>query len=153
MNSIPITGFVRVVLRDKAGAVIEIVESENLVVNSGNTLITTRLISNVAAIAYHFGFGQGSMPAISSNTGMENEFSGPSWTGYTRISVTPINAENILTFNATLTNSSGSSHTVQEIGIFNALSSGTMLARWITGGLTLANSDALEINWQLQVGT
>ena len=41
---------------------------------------------------------------------------------------------------------------VHEAGIFNATPAGTMLSRWLTQEINLANGDQMNIKWTLTVG-
>ena len=58
-----------------------------------------------------------------------------------------------ITLSKTFTNS-GSSHTIQESGLFNSttVSGSGMLARQTFSGVTLANGDSITVTWTFTVG-
>lgn len=165
MNSIPITGFVRAVLKNKAGDVLEIVESENLVVTTGNSMVTGRLVDNAVNLPRFAGWGSSPVAVASADAGLNTEYLVAStWPGYARATMV-VGASsgnrvertlNILNFVFDLINNSGTgSKTIHEIGLFDVVTeaSGVMLARWLTGGIALGASDTLSVNWQLTIGT
>lgn len=133
---------------------VKIAEGHNLVTTVGKDLAAT-ILSTSGTKPSHFGFGTGGSPVVApaeSQTALSAEFSG-GW--YGRHAFTTTRTTNVITYvtqGSHFVNGSGGSLSLGEIGIFNASTSGTMFARFLTSPYTLAVSDAVRVSWALTVG-
>lgn len=131
-----------------------VAEGRNLVTTVGKELAAAILAASGTRPS-HFGFGTGGSPTVppaESQTALAAEFSG-GW--YGRHAFTTTRTTNVITYvtqGSHFVNGSGGSLSLGEIGIFNASTSGTMFARFLTSPYTLAVSDAVRVSWALTVG-
>lgn len=129
-------------------------EGSNIVTTVGKELVATILASS-ATKPSHFGFGTGGSPIVApadTQTALSGEFSG-GW--YARHNFATSRVGNVVSYKTQSghwVNSSGGTLTLGEVGIFNASSSGTMLARFLTSTFTLATSAVVNVQWDLTVG-
>ena len=143
-ESIKVTGHIQVRLN---GELIE--DRANVITTAGKTALATLLNSTTAGntLVTHMGFGSGTTAAAATQTALTTELSGG---GYSRVTITRSNpSSGVIQYQATLTGLT-SAVTVQEVGLFNAATSGTMFARQLTGAVALSSaSDSLQITWQV----
>ena len=143
-ESIKVTGRIKVELN---GQVIE--DRANVVTTAGKTALATLLAGSAAAntLVTHIGFGSGTTAAAATQTALVTELTGG---GYARVAVTRSNpTAGVIEYQATLTGIT-TAVTVQEVGLFNAATAGTMFARQLTGAVALSSaSDSLQITWQV----
>lgn len=143
-ENIKVTGRIQVY---KNGELIE--ERDNVITTAGKNALAALLIgtNQGQSLVTHMGFGTGTGAPAASGTALGTELSG---SGYARVSVTRSNPSgNIVQYQATLTGLSAS-RTVQEAGLFSALTGGTLFAHQLTGAVTLSSaSDSLQITWQV----
>jgi hypothetical protein len=132
------------------GVVIERGERDNVITTAGKNALASLLNSASAGttLVTHMGFGSSTTAVAAGDTALGTELSGG---GYTRVAVTRSNPSgNVIQYVATLTGLT--SVTVQEAGLFNALTAGTLFAHQLTGAVTLSTaSDSLQITWQVTV--
>lgn len=123
---------------------------DNLVVTAGKDLVANIVQNNsgTPVAPSHMALGDGAVATDAAQTALQGtEHPNPG-----RVAVTTTRVTNVVTYTATLTNSSGGVITVNEVGIFNAASAGTMLARFLSNSFDMANADALTIAWSLTYG-
>lgn len=120
---------------------------DNVVVNDGLAAVTALLGDGLSLSNGDFGhiaIGTDSTAASSSDTSLGAEHARESATA----SQTTTNVTND-TLQLQNTFSISSSVTIEETGVFNAASGGTMFARQTTGSQTLQSGDSLQITWEI----
>jgi len=151
-DSFPITGHLEIVLTDENGNVKETHSIPNLVVSAGKNLIAERLLTasptSTFNVMSHMGLGTDGTATAAGNTAL-----GTQWGGRQAL-VTPTRTNNVLTYSCVFGPNIPNSTTtaIQEAGIFNALTGGTMLCRTTFGTITKTATDTLTINWNVTVG-
>lgn len=136
------TGKVQVVLRDKDGKIKQEFETTNLVVDDGLDHIASRLNSTPTAMS-HMALGSGSTAAASSDTALGSELA--------RVAFDSDNVTNnaiayVATFSAGTATGS-----IEEAGVFNASSAGTMLCRTVFSVVNKAATDTLTVTWTVTI--
>lgn len=125
------------------GVLIQAVETPNMIVTVGKQFILDRLINNTLPVMSRMAIGTGTDAPVSSDTTLQVEVA--------RVG-TAIPVRNNLTltytgiFNAGPTNGTGM---ISEAGIFNAASSGAMLARTSFTPIEKTDEDTLAISWHI----
>lgn len=145
-EGIKVTGHIWVY---KNGELVE--ERDNIVTTVGKNALAALLNSASAgnSIVTHMGFGTGTNAVAAGDTTLQTELVIGS-NGYNRVAVTRSNPSgNVIQYVATLTGVTNNP-TIQEAGLFNAATSGTLFAHQLTGAVNLASaSDSLQITWQV----
>lgn len=119
----------------------------NLIVNSGKTEVAKLIGSGLEGTAFtHLGIGSDNTAPAATQTELLGQI--------TRLSATITNVTTYTTndtaqFSAAYT--AAASVTVQEAGIFNAASGGTMLCRATVGPFGLASGDQLQLTYKVVV--
>jgi len=129
-------------LRDSAGRLLLRETDHNLVVDDGLNLVAV-LLSGSGAAPSHMAIGSDNKPPDPPDEALGNELVRVAFTSAT---VT----DNVITWVGTFGPGVGTG-TVQEAGIFNASSGGTLLARIIHGAFAKGASDTLTITWTLEL--
>lgn len=131
----------------KNGELVE--ERDNVITNVGKNALAALLNSANpgTSLVTHMGFGTSTTAVAAADTALGTELSG---NGYARTAVSRSNpSSNVIQYVATLTGLTASV-TVQEAGLFNAVTGGTLFAHQLTGPVNLAQaSDSLQITWQV----
>lgn len=149
-EGIKVTGRIKwELVRD--GVVVQSGERDNIITTVGKNALASLLNSASAgtSLVTHMGFGSSTMAVAAGDTALGTELVG---NGYARVAVTRSNpSANVIQYVATLTGMTVST-TVQEAGLFNAATAGTLFAHQLTGAVTLStSSDSLQITWQVTV--
>ena len=122
---------------------------DNVITTAGKTALASLLNSASAgtSLVTHIGFGSSTTAVAAGDTALNTELSGGS---YARVAVTRSNPSgNVIQYVATLTGVTNNP-TVQEAGLFNASSAGTLFAHQLTGAVNLATSaDSIQVTWQV----
>jgi hypothetical protein len=149
MSNIKVTGRLRVehfrngILLKDSGWI------ENIVTTVGKNSLASLLNSTNAgnSVITYMGFGSSTTAVAATDTTLGTELSG---NGYARVAVTRSNPSgNVVQYVATLTGITASI-TVQEAGLFNASTSGTLFAHQLTGAYPLNQAaDQLQVTWQI----
>lgn len=133
---------VRIELRDEHGNLKQVEEEHNLVVTTGLNHIADQLSSSPGQSAMsHMAVGTGSTAASASDTTLGTELDRNALTSRT-------DADAVVTYVGTWAAGDGTG-ALTEAGIFNASSSGTMLARVVFSAINKAAADTLTITWTL----
>ena len=138
------TGSLTIVKTNDQGIVTEKVHVPNLVVAVGKTFIASRMAGTSSAVMSHMGVGAGTTSPVSGNTALESTLGA----NVALTSTTP--SSNTVTYVATF-DAGVSTGAVTEAGIFNALSSGTMLCRTTFPVVNKAAGDTITITWVVTV--
>lgn len=142
---------VEYVVRDRDGNVRERRRVSNLVVNTGKAAVAGLINGVVTNFFEHIAIGTGTTAPAAGNTALETEIStngGQRASGTTsRVTTdtTDDTAQVVVTYNFT------GSFAVTESGLFDAISSGTMLARQTFAAINVANGDSLQVTWRVDV--
>ena len=135
------TGTLKIVVTAPDGSVKQEQEFKNLVVTTGLGYIASRMEGTSAAVMSHMAIGTGSTAAAAGNTALGTESARVALTSTT---VTGPAVAYVASFPAgtpaTLTG-------IQEAGIFNASSSGTMLCRTVFSVVNKDVNDTMSITW------
>lgn len=124
----------------------------NLITDAGLAGVASRINGSGGENAFtYIAIGTGSTAAAEGDTTLQTEITtnGGERASATasRVTTTETNdtARLVYTFNFT------GSFTVTESGVFNAASSGTLLARQVFTGIAVGNGDSLQITWSIDV--
>jgi len=143
-SSIVLTG--RLVIQ-KFNEVMQLVyetEVPNLVVTTGKEFIASRIVSNSASIVGYMGIGDDPTAVSLSQTTLGNQLS--------RLAVdsTTVSGTNV-TFTTTFGTGAGTG-SIQEAGLFNNSSGGTMLCRTTFPVITKSSGETITVTWVVSVG-
>ncbi len=124
---------------------------KNLIVSAGKAGAASRINGSGGEAAFtYIGVGTGTTSPAAGNTTLETELaaSGLSRANGTvsRITTSVTNDTAQVTYAFSVTGSQA----VTEAGLFNASSSGTLLARQAFSALNVVNGDSLTITWRIQ---
>jgi hypothetical protein len=145
VDRLRVTGHVTLVLTGPDGAVKEVREQSNLVVNTGLGHVTARLAGTSQGVMSHIGIGSGSTAAAGGDTALGSQVGARK----TLDSTTRTGASNQSIVYVGTFYPGESSGSIREAGIFNASTSGVMLCRTVFGVVTKAAQDTLQITWTL----
>lgn len=139
-----LTVYGSVVIRKKrGGVVVKEWRRDNLVVDVGKTLIVSRL-RNLDTKPTHMALGTSATAPASGQTALQGtELARLAFSGESQ-------SANSVTYTANFTGSW--TGTVEEAGIFNDATTGTMLARFLTGTFDKDSNDEIEVQWTLTIG-
>jgi hypothetical protein len=119
-------------------------EVENLVVTAGKNFIASRIVSDSADIMGYMAIGDNATVSALPQTSLSNQRA--------RVATSTASAvDNNITFTASFGAGVGTG-SIQEAGIFNASSSGTMLCRTTFPVITKTSGETIAISWVVSVG-
>lgn len=122
----------------------EVVQNvDNLVVTAGKAFVASRIKDTSDTAMSHMAIGSGSTAAAAGDTALGNQLDRNALT-----STTVTNNE--VVYAATFAASEGTG-AVTEAGIFNALTSGTLLCRTVFSTVNKGAADSLSITWTITV--
>jgi hypothetical protein len=138
-EALKVKGRVKVALND-----VVVQEIDNLVVNTGLAFITSRMTDATDSVMSHMAVGSGSTAAAAGDTTLASE------EGRVALTSTTDSTGQIVyvaTFGAGTATAS-----LQEAGLFNASSAGTMLCRTLfSGAVTKGINDSMTITWTITI--
>jgi hypothetical protein len=144
---IPIVGEVFLELVDGYGRLKDQQHVTNLVVDAGENHIADQLSSSPGGSAMsHMAIGTGSTAAAFGDTALGTEVDRNALTSRT-------DSTNVVTYVGTWSAGDGTNSALREAGIFNAASTGTMLARAVYANIDKQAADTLTITWTVTIGT
>jgi hypothetical protein len=144
---IPIMGDVFLELVDGYGRLKDYQHVKNLVVDAGEVHIADQLSSSPGGNAMsHMALGTGSTAAAFGDTALGTETDRNALTSRT-------DSANVVTYVGTWAAGDGTNSALREAGIFNAASTGTMLARAVYANIDKQAADSLTIAWTVTIGT
>jgi len=140
------TGMVTISHFNSEGELINTFEVPNLVVTVGKNYIASRMKDATATAMTHMAIGTSSTAAAASDTTLVTEG------GRVTLSATSVST-NTVTYTATFPAGTGTSTSpgVQEAGILNAASGGTLLCRTVFPSVAKAAGDSIAITWVVTV--
>jgi hypothetical protein len=143
-DGIEVKGQVHILLKDAQGNVkVDRVE-KNLVVTAGLVLIARALAVDSFTAPSHMAVGTDNTAASAGQTALVAESARQALTSTTR---TSNSVEYVGTFGAGV-----GTGTIEEAGVLNNSSGGTMLARFLTGTFVKAAGDVLILTWTITIG-
>ena len=147
MEKFGLKGKLRVELLDANGFVKDVRDINNLIVNTGKAQVASLLAQDIAGDAFRYtAIGTGSTAPTASDTALVSEYMRES-SSQTRITTSV--ADDTARFETEFTVTS--TVTLQESGIFNTSSAGTMLNRATFSALEAVNNDVVKTDWKVQV--
>jgi len=140
------TGLVTITHKNAAGETIKTFEVPNLVVTSGKNYIASRIKDTSFNAMSHMEIGTSSTAASASDSTLVSP------NGRVALSNTVVST-NTVTYTATFPAGTGTSTSpgVQEAGVFNNSSGGTMLCRTVFPSVAKAAGDSIAITWVVTV--
>jgi hypothetical protein len=140
------TGMVTVSHFNSTGDLINKFEVPNLVVTSGKVYIASRIKDTTYTAMTHMAIGTSSTAASASDATLVAE------NGRVSLSATTVST-NTVTYTATFPAGTGTSTSpgIQEAGILNGSSGGTLLCRTVFPSVAKAAGDSIAITWVVTV--
>lgn len=149
MNTIKLKGTYNFEIRDITGKVRDSFEVKNLVVNAGLAQIAL-LIGDASATPFtYIAVGTSAAAVGASQTALTAEIT---TNGLERASATIDRTTTTVTndtFRAVKVFTATGTHVVEEVGVFNAASSGTMLSRALTSTKTVTSGETITVTYTL----
>lgn len=151
-DSIKIKGTVHITVKDYLGNIkFDKDLGENLVTNAGKAAIAG-LVGNVGGVTafIYLALGTSSTAVAVTDTTLGAEIVD---TGLARVAATVSRTTTSVTNDTTqytTTWTATGTKSIQECGIFNASSSGTLLAHKLTGSISVSNTDTLTLTYKVQ---
>ena len=138
-----LTGKVHVTVTNERGEVVE-QRAANLVVTTGKNFTASRMVGTADNVMSHMALGSNNTAAAVGDTALLGELG--------RVALTAGTAtNNVVTYTATF-GTGVATGGVQEAGIFNASSAGTMLCRVVFAIVNKGANDTIAITWTVTVG-
>jgi hypothetical protein len=148
-DAIQIKGRLKVDVIRANGERIEGEWRDNIITTAGKNALASLLngTSQGQTLVTHMGFGSSTTAVAAGDTKLGTELVG---NGYARVAVARSNPSgNVIQYVATLTGITATV-TVQEAGLFDALTNGTIFAHQLTGAVALQSAqDSLQVTWQV----
>jgi hypothetical protein len=144
-NTLKATGKVRIVKTNSAGEVVQDFEVPNLVVTTGKNFIAGSMIkttTNSPAAMTYMGVGTSGTTPGATDTALLGQTA--------RVTLSASVTNNAVTYTATFPAGTGDG-ALQEAGIFNASTAGTMLCRTTFSTVTKGSGDTVAITWVVTV--
>jgi len=144
-GNIGLTGTYYLVLRDKHGNVKFQRKQKNLITSAGENLVATRMnyAGGAPAVPQYIAFGTDSTTADKTQTALGAEFvTARVAAGAGTTTLNLLHLEFTVVPAITMAN-------VAEVGVFNALTVGTMFSRTVLSPFTMGTSDSLAVVWEL----
>lgn len=140
------SGSLVIELFDQNGNLKDRREIKNLIVNTGLAFMAQRLISTPTALS-HMGIGTSSSAPAGAQTDLLASTARVALTSSTNITTTVTNdtARFIATFGASV-----GTGAIQEAGLFNASTAGTMLCRTVFAVVNKGALDSMTITWDVK---
>ena len=148
INNLKLKGSYEFEIRDINGKVRDSWKVDNLVVNGGLAFITG-LLTGTGTVPTYIALGTSSTAVAGSQTTLVAEITD---SGLERAVATDTQVTTTVTndtFQLAKTFTATGSKTIEEIGIFNAASSGTMLSRALTTSKAIANGESIAVTYKL----
>lgn len=147
-DSIKAKGTLQLTLIDETGQIKQ-QDEHNLVVNAGLAYIASRMKDTTQGAMSHMGVGTGTTAAAAGNTALETALGSRVTLDSTTLvttTATDDSVQYIATFGA-----GTATGAITEAGVFNALTSGTMLCRTVFPVINKGALDTLVITWKVTV--
>lgn len=129
----------------KTGKLIELHEDHNLVTNVGLNLVRDFLAAGAPQGLGYLAVGAGNNPATPGDTALQAEVQRDH---FTKIATT----QSVLTLTYFLGSAAGNGSTLQEAGLFNAATAGTLFARAVHDAIAKTAGITITYTWQITMG-
>lgn len=137
-------GVVTITLTDSSGKVKENRTIKNLVVDAGEAFIASRMAGVASGVMSHMGLGSSTTAAAAGQTALVTAVGA-------RVALTSTTATaGVITYVASF-GAGASTGAITEAGVFNALTSGTMLCRTVFAVINKSTDDSLSITWAVTI--
>ena len=137
------TGQVSIQVLDSNGKLKEKLEIPNLVVQVGRNFIASRMKDATATVMSHMAVGEDNTSPATGDTALGSE------AGRVALDSTAV-SNNVVTYTATFPAGTGTG-ALEEAGLFNASSAGTMLCRTTFAVVNKAAADSMVITWAITI--
>jgi hypothetical protein len=141
-EDLKLRGDVAIVLKDKDGNVKDSREIHNLVVSAGLEFICSRMAGTSADVMSHMALGSDTTAAAAGQTDLLSILGAREALDSTTAS------SNTITYVSSFEAGEGTG-AVTEAGIFNAVTSGTMLCRTVFAVVNKAADDTMSVTWTI----
>ena len=141
-DSLKLKGELTIVVTGADGKVKEKRHEDNLVVTTGLNYICSRMVDASATVMSHIGLGSGTTTPAAGDTDLQSILG-------TRQALSSSTAENNTVVYSVAFPAGVATGAVTEAGIFNALSSGTMLCRTTFPVVNKGADDTIAITWTI----
>jgi hypothetical protein len=147
------TGALEIIVIEESGNIRDTINVPNMVVDLGKNFIVSRMNTSPPTAMSHMAIGGNDTSTTASMTTLVSEALSSGTSGSKiRTSVTTTVTGNSIKYSATFpANSPSTAYTVKEAGIFNSVSTGTMLARTTFGAVQKNTTDTIVINWTITI--
>lgn len=145
-ESLSVIGTVSITLKDKDGNIKDQRTFPNLIVTTGKSYITSRMSSNATSVIGWIAIGTSSTAAAAGQTALQGT---ELFRSATTVSGGTPSTSTVL-YETTYGPGQGTG-TIQEAGLFNNSSGGTMLARTTFAAIVKGASDSLNISWTVTI--
>jgi hypothetical protein len=147
-NTLKIKGSYHFEIKDVSGKIRDSWTVDNLVVNGGLAFITG-LLTGTGTVPTYIALGTSTTAVAGNQTTLVAEIVD---TGLERAVATDTQVTTTVTndtFQLAKTFTATGSKTIEEVGVFNAASSGTMLSRALTTSKAIANGESIAVTYKL----
>jgi hypothetical protein len=129
-----------------------------MIVNAGRAVVSARLYGTASAAFAAIGMGTGTTAAAATDTTLQTGVKGDG-TGDAGVHVVPTASVTTSSVTTTVTNDTAqfqgtasitATIAVTESGLFNADTSGTMLARQVFSALNVVSGDSIQFTWKIK---
>jgi len=143
-DTLPVVGKLSLVLRDEYGNIKQQIDKDNLVVTVGKNFLANAVLASSSSPFTHMAIGTNGTAATLADTTLGTEIARSAFTTSSR-------TNNVVTLSTTYGAGTGTG-ALQEAGIFNASSAGTLLSHVVFSVINKGSADSLSITWTITVG-
>ena len=143
-DQMPVVGKITLTLRDEQGNVKQEIEKKNLIVNAGKAFLASAVLNSSTSPFTYMAIGTSGTAAAVTDTSLGAET-------VRQVFTTGTVSTNVVTLVTTYAAGTGTA-ALQEAGIFNASSAGTMLSHVVFSTINKGAADSLTITWTITVG-
>ena len=144
-DKMQVTGDVTLTLTDEKGNLKARQEIKNLVVNTGLTFISQRMIGTSQAVMSHMALGSGTNAAAAGDTALQTQVGNRE-----ALDAAVSDSPGVITYTSTF-EPGDATGALTEAGIFNASTSGNMLCRTKFDVVNKSSTDTLAITWVVTI--
>lgn len=143
-DTLPLVGTLSLVVRGPDGQIKQEVAKKNLIVTVGKSFLANAVLASSTSPFTHMAIGTNGTAAALTDTTLGTEVARSAFTTSSR-------TDNVVTLSTTYAAGTGTG-SLQEAGIFNASSGGTMLSHVVFSAVNKGAADSLTITWTITVG-
>jgi len=143
-EQLKMTGALTIVKTNADGVIVDKRHIPNLVVTTGKNYIISRMIGTSDGVMTHMGVGTGIVSPVAGDTTLGTVL------GSRVVLTSATQAANVVTYVASF-NAGVSTGAITEAGIFNAITTGTMLCRTTFPVVNKEAGDSIVITWVVTI--